>query len=415
VDSDDDTDTQGVGLASTAGGHRFSSDPLRFTGIDLGDRDGVRPRRNYTHGSEEDDDESDETSDNDSAQGSDDGDDQGQLALREKEDEALQSAMARIRRAQAKGKKDVKLSQDELKALERQRQRMQDDGRKKQKEKRFAVPLSHVEPTSRKRVDAAPGNSPPQPQASDFDEAQQHRGYPPMGYFPPPSSAQRPPRPRSGTVSSRPPSRSAVDREQSSSPFAYTYVQRAEHAAAVRHSSDPATGRPRSRAPSIGGIDTYPPTGTPDGARQSGAFDPFQYMTASNRSSYSGGSPAMRQPAGGSPRMSGPAPRTNPGPSASNPSRRQSKDESSSEEETSSEEEENTRRATPPEDHGARISTSSGGNRERLREPEADERRLSREQSPPQALRRSPTKSGTTSGRKTGGGGTSSGKRRKGK
>ena len=165
--------------------------------------------------------------------------------------------------------------------------------------------------------------------------------------FPPPS-ASRPPRPRSGTVNSRPPSRSAVDREQSSSPFAYTYVQRAEHAATARHSSDPATGRPRSRALSIygepGGMDGYAPTGTPEGSRQSGSYDPFQYMAASTRSSYSAGSPATRQPAGGSPRMSGPSTRANPGPSASNPSRRQSRDESSSEEETSSEEEGNARR-----------------------------------------------------------------------
>ncbi|KAM7217389.1 hypothetical protein V8F06_007236, partial [Rhypophila decipiens] len=424
VDSDDDTDTQGVGLITSreaaGAGHRFASDPLRFTGIDLGDRDGTR-RRNYEQAS--DDEGTDETSDNDSAESSED-------------DEILEAAMARIRRAQAKGKKDVKLSQEELKALERQRQRMQGGGQKKQKEQRFAVPLSHLEPTSRKRIDAAPGagNSPPQPQAPDFDETQHYqqqqqvpppqRGYPPMGYFPPPS-ASRAPRPRSGTGNSRPPSRNAVDREQSSSPFSYTYVQRPGPDHAIRHSSDPAA-RPRSRTRSIYG-EPGPMNSVPGGYPSSssgsvpGHFDPFQYMVAGGRASYptaATGSPATRQSVSGSPRTSVPSPRTQPpGPSTAAVNARRAtnreEEESSSEEETSSEEDDDDeeeeevvvvapKRASLGSDQGARIVTAAPP--------------LSREASPPlQTLRRSPTKqgSGSSSRKPVGGGTTSSSRRRK--
>ncbi|KAM7205514.1 COPII vesicles protein Yip3 [Naviculisporaceae sp. PSN 640] len=430
---DDDTDTQGVGLVSTraGGGHRFVSDPLRFTGIDLGDRDGARPRRNYSHGS--DDEDSDDSSDNDSEESSDD-------------EEILEIAMARIRRAQAKGKKDVKLSQEELKAIERQRQRMQNGGQKKKKEQRFAVPLSHLEPTSRKRIDAAPAgteNSPP-PEAGEAQHAQ-HRGYPPMGYFPPPS-ASRPPRPRerSGTTSSRPSSRSAVDREQSSSPFSYSYVQRGDHAASVRHSSDPAAGQPRSRGsvygepgPMDNAVGSYPSSSLP------GQFDPFQYMTGGPRTSYPGvatSSPATRQSVSGSPRTSVPSPRTQPppgpGPSAAVVNARRVSnrtEESSSEEETSSEEEDDeevvvvsAKRTSSAEKPGARIVTAAPPaaasspapgpvTRERERIERMREAELSREVSPPvQTLRRSPTKQGSSStSRKPVGGTTSSSSRRR--
>lgn len=357
--------------------------------------------------------------------------------------------MARIRRAQAKGKKDVKLSQEELKAIERQRQRMQGGGQKKKKEQRFAVPLSHLEPTSRKRIDGAPAgteNSPPLPQAGEA----QHRGHPPMGYFPPPS-ASRPPRPpeRSGTISSRPPSRSAVDREQSSSPFSYTYVQRGDQAASIRHSSDPAAGQPRSRGsiyaepgPMDGAVGSYPSAGPP------GQFDPFQYMTGGPRTSYPGvatSSPATRPSVSSSPRTSVPSPRTQPpsgpGPSAAAVNARRVSNRtagSSSEEETSSEEDDeevvvvSAKRTSSVEKPGARIVaavpppaapspapgpvTRERERIERMRESEVDERRLSREVSPPhQTLRRSPTTkhSSSSSSRKPASGTTSSSSRRR--
>lgn len=48
-----------------------------------------------------------------------------QIALRDKEEALVQSALARIRRAQEKGKREVKLNQDEIDALEKRRKRMQ--------------------------------------------------------------------------------------------------------------------------------------------------------------------------------------------------------------------------------------------------------------------------------------------------
>ncbi|KAI9641006.1 hypothetical protein NHQ30_010433 [Ciborinia camelliae] len=116
LDSEGDANTQGVGLH--LGEKRFASDPLNFTGIDISSN--TRPRRGYSY------DEADESSESDS-EDSDyyEGGDK-QLALRGDNEEALvQGALARIRRAQEKGRQDVKLTQEELDALERRRIRMQ--------------------------------------------------------------------------------------------------------------------------------------------------------------------------------------------------------------------------------------------------------------------------------------------------
>ncbi|ESZ97971.1 hypothetical protein SBOR_1642 [Sclerotinia borealis F-4128] len=116
LDSEGDTDTQGVGLH--LGEKRFASDPLHFTGIDISSN--TRPRRGYSY------DEAERSSESDSEY-SDyyEGDDK-QLALRGGNEEAIvQGALAQIRRAQDKGRQDVKLTQEELDALERRRIRMQ--------------------------------------------------------------------------------------------------------------------------------------------------------------------------------------------------------------------------------------------------------------------------------------------------
>ncbi|KAI9744055.1 MAG: hypothetical protein M1818_002207 [Claussenomyces sp. TS43310] len=108
----DDTDTQGIGYEK----RRFVSDPLRFTGIDLSSKS--MSRRDYAF------DETDSDSDSE-----DDGIESAQqLALRDKEEALVQSALARIRRAQEKGKLEVKLNQDEVEALERRRRRLQSAG-----------------------------------------------------------------------------------------------------------------------------------------------------------------------------------------------------------------------------------------------------------------------------------------------
>jgi hypothetical protein len=256
-------------------GHRFVSDPLRFTGVDLGDRDGnTRSRRAYAYQDEEDD----ETTD-DSEQDS-DGEGGVRLPLLDPEEEALaDAAMARIRRAQAKGKKDVKLSKEELAAYQRRLQRMEDEERRRRREQRVAIPISQLDPGTRQKRLSVEEDSPPRQPSPELG-VERHSTYPPMGYFPPPSSRTRP---RSGTNQSRTPSRAATDREQSSSPFTYTYV-RAEQPATLRHPSDPVTGRPLSVAESLSARNGGSPASAAGHAQSSN--DPFQYMTAGARTSY---------------------------------------------------------------------------------------------------------------------------------
>ncbi|CAD6447988.1 9a552ce1-1496-4e86-b0fc-1dd6e738f32b [Sclerotinia trifoliorum] len=117
LDSEGDTDTHRVGLH--LGEKRFASDPLHFTGIDISN---TRPRRGYSYDESQRSSESDSDSEDSDYQ---EGDDR-QLALRgDKEEAIVQGALARIRRAQEKGRQDVRLTQEELDALERRRIRMQ--------------------------------------------------------------------------------------------------------------------------------------------------------------------------------------------------------------------------------------------------------------------------------------------------
>ena len=151
----------------------------------------------------------------------------------------LESALARIRRAQAKGKSDVKLTKDELAALERYQRRQNGEERKK-KEKRIAVPLgalAQIEaPRSSSRGDRTPRDQSPVP----------------------------PSRLPSGS------STTAAEREQSSSPFNYSYVK----------------DQRRSRDSPYDDISPGAPGSSPhhDVSRQvsstsgSGAPDPFQYL-----------------------------------------------------------------------------------------------------------------------------------------
>ncbi|KAG9238574.1 PRA1 family protein-domain-containing protein [Amylocarpus encephaloides] len=118
----DDTDTQGVGLHS--GEKRFASDPLQFTGIDLAQQS--MARRSYAF---------DDGGSASSGSSGSEGDESSpmQIALRDKEEALVQSALTRIRRAQEKGKLEVKLNQEELDALEKRRKRMQAAATQKKK------------------------------------------------------------------------------------------------------------------------------------------------------------------------------------------------------------------------------------------------------------------------------------------
>ncbi|KAM5362557.1 hypothetical protein ACJZ2D_012469 [Fusarium nematophilum] len=284
-DEDYETDSQGVGISSGTA-TRFISDSLRFTGIDLGDREhGVARRGNYQQ------DEEDEEDDDDDATSSSEDEEFdeyiAQLAVRDREEALVQSAMRRIERAKARGRDDVSLNKEELSALERRRKRMEDEATrkrrsgKKRREQRIAVPLTQLEPASRKQR-SPPGSRQRRQESrprhsssnSNLDEGQDRQGYPPMGYFPPPATSGRP---RSGTASSRrPPSR--VRDERGGPSFEY---QRAPSAS--RHASDTASGTRGAKLPPYGDIPI--PGASPTSSRPASraALNPFQYQVAGHQ------------------------------------------------------------------------------------------------------------------------------------
>jgi hypothetical protein len=200
----DDTDTQGVDLNYEK--KRFSSDPLHFTGIDLSSSS--RNRQGYTY------DDSDDSSDSDSGYAEEEGTNALQVALRNKEEALVQSALARIRRAQEKGKREVKLNQDELDALEKRRKRMraaatikerQGSGSGSERERRrrndrqlVTVPIE--DPKGRKKGKARRSDTPPVPPGIIIPGSE-NITYAPLGYYPPQAGPSRtsPSRPRSST------------------------------------------------------------------------------------------------------------------------------------------------------------------------------------------------------------------------
>ena len=211
IDSDD-TDTQGVGLGF--GNRRFASDPLQFTGVDLAT--GSRARRGYAYDTEE---SSEDTGDSEV-----DGTNALQVAMRDKEEALVQSALARIRRAQEKGKQEVKLNQDELDALEKRRKRMQsaaiskarkgsgsergsETEKRRRSDKLVTVPIASLEPNSKKKGKARRQEEMlPHPPAATNPPGMVIAGpdgltYAPVGYYPPQTSGLRssPTRPRSAT------------------------------------------------------------------------------------------------------------------------------------------------------------------------------------------------------------------------
>ncbi|KAF2237644.1 hypothetical protein EV356DRAFT_529969 [Viridothelium virens] len=127
LDSDDDDDDgQGVHLDPKylqQQGGRYSGDELFFTGADMGAylrkpaKGQNRSYENLAYGEppyESDDDEDDGQANM-----------ALQVAMKDKEQELVRSALARIQRAREKGKPNVNLSQEEVEALERHRTHQQ--------------------------------------------------------------------------------------------------------------------------------------------------------------------------------------------------------------------------------------------------------------------------------------------------
>ncbi|CAK7208370.1 Prenylated Rab acceptor 1 [Sporothrix bragantina] len=171
--------------------------------------------------------------------------------------------MARIRRAQVKGKAQVNLSKMELAALGRHKEREaraveRQQRRKERTDRRIAVPIEHLETMSRSLTKL------PTPGASGDDDGSPQRvpgsfhlddrqGYPPVGHFPPPNASARA-LPSSSSQPVLGSDRSGQEFHRGDSPFTYSYLRGTSSA---RHVSDPAT--------------------------TANHVDPFQYMTAGPR------------------------------------------------------------------------------------------------------------------------------------
>ncbi|EKD17252.1 uncharacterized protein L3040_008897 [Drepanopeziza brunnea f. sp. 'multigermtubi'] len=290
----DDTDTQGVGLKNS-GGKRFYSDPLHFTGGDMASAS--RARRSYAFGDSED---SSESEDSEVA-----GTDAVQIALRDKEEALVQSALARIRRAQEKGKREVKLNQDELDALENRRKRMQaaatakaqkgsgssggSDKEKRRRGDRISVPLAlaAAEPVGRpsslhsnkkgKGKSTRSEDSPANPPGLLLPGADEHLAYTALGTYP--SQVQ----PQSTSRSSR----SATTQQLRDSNNTVPYLNLTQG----RHFSDgmqPASSYSNSsRRPLPDDADWHPSNSRPSSVAsshsQSQGFivDPFEYQVSS--------------------------------------------------------------------------------------------------------------------------------------
>ncbi|KAF6830807.1 prenylated rab acceptor 1 [Colletotrichum plurivorum] len=219
-----ESDTQGVGLVSR--GKRIASDPLRFTGTDLGDRTGAS-RRGYEYQPSDDDDDSEDDSEEDDEDGSSD-DSEGELEIdwdalspMEREEALVHTALTRIRRAQEKGKADVKLNKEEMAALERHKKRMEKEARRqerkrrKEKEQRYSIPLAQFDmPPRRSLAITAEDDLPLHPSPGTFAETQRD-AMPPVGYFPPPNVSRT--RQRTSTSSSQPPNMSPASSTSSMS------------------------------------------------------------------------------------------------------------------------------------------------------------------------------------------------------
>lgn len=270
----DDTDTQGVGINFDK--KRFASDTLHFTGTDLASTS--KARKGYTYDTA--------SSDSDSGESEDEEGNAMQVALRDKEEALVQSALARIRRAQEKGKTRVKLNPEELDALERRRQRLQaaattkggkgsgagsgSEKRRRSDQHLISVPIAETQ--SRKKGKSKQVNeSDTRPLGPSGSPGMLVAGadgvtYAPLGYYPPQAGSSRhsPPRPRS----------SASQQHRGTTPpqFAYQQGQPRYYSESARPTSSSSNG---SRRPLPDEEDWVP------NSRRSSAsshMDPFEYQ-----------------------------------------------------------------------------------------------------------------------------------------
>ncbi|KAM0241093.1 hypothetical protein ACHAPO_001895 [Fusarium lateritium] len=193
LDSGDDA--RGVGASS---GSRFASDPLRFTGMDVGNSERGLVRRGHYDDSEDSEDDSESSEDEEFEQYI------AELASHDPEEALVQSAMHRIERAKARGRTDVDLNDEEIAALERRRKRDEAAKKKKSSKKRtkdpsrVAVPLTQLESTSSRKKKESFTSQSRQPSRSNSNLTEGHTRSS-VSSLPPTATAGRP---RSGTTTS---------------------------------------------------------------------------------------------------------------------------------------------------------------------------------------------------------------------
>lgn len=246
------------------GNRRYGSDELRFTGIDMGGR---RSRNKYAYQHSDDD---NSLTDSDSQATDNDSEDD----IRAEMERALvESALARIRKARARGKQDVKLNKGEVAALERRRKRLEaesatrrrgSDGKKRRdKEPRVAVSLSQFDaPLPGRGGMSSPDDAQSRHSSSSAVARSQGQPGPPIGMFAPPQTSHM----RAQSPSSS--QHSLSQRQGSSSPFDYRYVS------TQRHASD------STRPPSSLKSRSHERDRRPSSSSSQAGLDPFQFQTA---------------------------------------------------------------------------------------------------------------------------------------
>ncbi|KAL7798092.1 PRA1 family domain-containing protein [Trichoderma ceciliae] len=213
-----------------------NEDALEFTGTDLGNNENTMVRRRHRRHDAEDEEDS-SSGDSYDEDYSDDGE---QYGGDEWEEALVQKALYRINKAQAKGRSDVRLSKEEIKALEQRQRRIEAEERRnrRRRQERVAIPLSQFESMARlggssQRHSSGSGSASASISRHPTGSEAQDETSPQMGYFPPPSNSRA--RPKSGISTSRP---SSIHEGESKDPFQYqTAGSRASHAAPKRHGS----------------------------------------------------------------------------------------------------------------------------------------------------------------------------------
>ncbi|OWP01993.1 hypothetical protein B2J93_4619 [Marssonina coronariae] len=284
----DDTDIQGDG--SRFEKRRVYSDPLYLTGGNQ--KPASRARRSYAFA-----DSGDSMEDTDESEI--DGTDTSQIALRDKEEALVQSALARIRRAQEKGRREVKLNQDELDALESRRKRMQaaattkvkkasgssggSDREKRRRSDRISVPIALAAAESLSRPSSRHNSKKHKSKSRKAEEAANPPGmlvagpdgpvYATLGSYPSQPARNSPSRPRSSST-----------QQMRNNPVPNFSLQQGSGSRNFSDGMRPASSSSNSSRRRLPDDEEWMPTSSNRSSASSQGFtvDPFEYQVSSD-------------------------------------------------------------------------------------------------------------------------------------